>query len=194
MARKTLICAALVAGLAAGGTGAQASDWAVRPAESSIAFSVSGNFFGESTAVEGSFPSFTAEIAFDPDAPETGHAVVEIDASKLEPNYEDVGRQAPKPKYFDTAAHKTIRFESISLEAAGSDGAYFATGRLTLKGVTKEVSFPFRVGVEDKVATMDGSLVLDRLDFAIGDKPDRKSSAWLETPVRVTLHLVADRK
>jgi K(+)-stimulated pyrophosphate-energized sodium pump len=88
-----------------------------------------------------------------------------------------------KPEFFDVAKNKTAIFEAteISKNEAG-EFAYTAKGKLTLKGVTKDVTLNFNyVGMVDGKAYTDkgevpanvvgfkGKTTFNRVDFGIGE-------------------------
>ncbi len=97
-------------------------------------------------------------------------------------SYRD-GHLKDKPEFFDVAKHKTAIFEATEI-TPNADGvyAYSAKGKLTLKGVTKDVVLNFNyVGVTDGVSYTDkgeipariigfnGVATIKRTDFGVGD-------------------------
>lgn len=88
-----------------------------------------------------------------------------------------------KPEFFDVAKNKTAVFEAIEISKnEGGEYAYMAKGKLTLKGVTKDVTLNFNyVGMVDGKAYTDkgevpanivgfkGKTTFNRVDFGIGE-------------------------
>ena len=89
-----------------------------------------------------------------------------------------------KPKFFDVAKFKKASFEALIIEKNAEEGeyAYIAKGKLTLKGVTKDVDLKFNYiglspqdwdGKKVDVAGFDGRAIINTADFGIGeDKND----------------------
>jgi polyisoprenoid-binding protein YceI len=88
-----------------------------------------------------------------------------------------------KPEFFDVAKNKTAVFEATEISKnEGGEFAYTAKGKLTLKGVTKDVTLNFNyVGMVDGKAYTDkgevpanvvgfkGKTTFNRVDFGIGE-------------------------
>jgi polyisoprenoid-binding protein YceI len=75
--------------------------------------------------------------------------------------------------YFDVAQYPNITFKSTKIEATGKND-FNVTGDLTIKNVTKSVTFPGHVEgiIPDKVGVRvgyTGSLTIDRRDWGIVD-------------------------
>ena len=67
--------------------------------------------------------------------------------------------------FFDVANHPQIRFKSTQIIAVGND--YQAIGTLTMRGIDKEVTIPFK----HQNNRFEGTLELNRADFKIGKVP-----------------------
>ncbi len=90
------------------------------------------------------------------------------------------GHLKDKPEFFDVAKHKKASFEAteITKNEAGAKYAYTAKGKLTMKGVTKDVELQFNYfgskeqdGQNGKVivAGFEGETVINRVDFGVGE-------------------------
>jgi polyisoprenoid-binding protein YceI len=66
------------------------------------------------------------------------------------------------PEVLDSTAHPTIEFASTAIEPGGPD-RWSVTGRLTIHGVTRSVTFP----VTQKDGRYRGTAVLKQRDFGI---------------------------
>ncbi|MGR3794528.1 cytochrome b/b6 domain-containing protein [Vannielia sp. SX4] len=141
------------------------------------------------SAVSGSFPDFTATIAYDPEAPgpQKGTADVTIDIATL--TLGSVAAQAQGPDYFDSAQHPTATYSGPIVE--GEDGSLTVDGTLTIKGHAASVPLPFTLTIEGDTATASGSTTLDRRTFHVGDnKTDEGSLAF---PVEISIEITATR-
>jgi polyisoprenoid-binding protein YceI len=69
------------------------------------------------------------------------------------------------PDFFEVRRYPTAHFESTKI-VPGS-GMHQVTGKLTLHGVTKEISFPAKVEVGGSGLTLRSEFTIDRTDFGI---------------------------
>ena len=72
--------------------------------------------------------------------------------------------------FFGVESFPTAQFEMLNLNPlrGGENGANFtASGKVTIKGRTDEVSFPVKVDMTDGGATISGDMVLDRSKFDV---------------------------
>lgn len=119
-------------------------------------------------AVEGKFRRFAAQLSFDPARPEAGRAQIEIDLASIDAGSEDANAEVRKRLWFDTANHPAARFVSTSVRALGGN-RFEVTGRMSIKGRTREVSAPFTLRQEGNTARFEGGFALKRLEFGIGE-------------------------
>lgn len=78
-----------------------------------------------------------------------------------------------RTKFFEADAYPILHFQTTAIEARG-EGHYEATGQLTIRDVTRTVSFPFRAlatGTPDQFRhrriALTGTLTLDRRDYGV---------------------------
>jgi cytochrome b561/polyisoprenoid-binding protein YceI len=135
--------------------------------------------------VTGSFPGWTASIAFDPDS-RAGTLTARIPTGQIDLGL--VTRQATGPDFLNATAFPAATYTAALAEI---DGSMTATGTLALAGATAPVSFPFDLTLDRDTARAEASFTLDRRDFAIGTGvTDEKTLAF---PVRIDLSLTAAR-
>lgn len=158
-----------------------ASEWTVTEGEIGISVIQMGS------AVQGSFADWTAAISFDPAV--TG-AAGEVTTTIAIPSLTlgSVTSQAMGADFFDSATYPTATFTGTIIADAG---AYTADGVLVIKGAEVPVSFPFDLVVDGDTAEMNGTVTLDRRDFAIGASMADEGS--LGFAVEVVLRVVAQR-
>jgi polyisoprenoid-binding protein YceI len=162
-----------------------AASWTVDPARSHLGFSGVQN--GE--AFKGAFGKWTADISFDPAHPEAGSATVSIDMASAGTG--DVQRDAalPQAEWFDLKTSPLATFEAKGFIAKGGD-AYEAPGRLTIRGVSKNVVLPFNLTIKDGKAQAKGHLTLVRTDFGVGQGV-WKTDEWVALDVGVDVDISA---
>ncbi|WP_269516329.1 YceI family protein [Brevundimonas subvibrioides] len=142
---------------------AQASRWVAVPAQSSITMRV-GSPLGHRS---GRFERWTADVRFDPAAPEAARVAVTVEAASLRMDNAALTRPAIGPALLDTERFPDIRFRLTSLRRL--DGERFtAEADVTMKGVTRPVSFPVTLRSDGRTAQMTGGFSLDRAAYGIG--------------------------
>jgi polyisoprenoid-binding protein YceI len=168
-------------------TPAMAADWTMQADKSHLGFS------GTQTGApfKGSFGKWTAEIAFDPAHPETGHAKVTIDLASARTGDTQRDTALPQSDWFDVKHFPQATFEATGFTPKGGD-AYEAAGKLTIRGVTKDVVLPFTLDVAGDGATAKGHLGLVRTAFGVGQGA-WASGEWVALEVGVDFDLVAGK-
>ena len=79
-----------------------------------------------------------------------------------------------------------ISFQSTQITALSNQSGFRMQGMLTIKGVSKSISFPFQAKKEKSGYRFTGEMELNRLDFGVGE------SSWiLSSPVTVQLNVLA---
>jgi len=166
-------------------TPALAADWTVQPDKSHLGFS------GTQTGApfKGNFGTWRAEIAFDPAHPEAAHAKVTIDLASARTGDTQRDTALPQSDWFDVKHFPQATFEASGFTPKGGD-TYEATGKLTIRGVTKDVVLPFTLAVAGDGATAKGHLGLVRTAFGVGQGP-WTSGEWVALEVGVDFDLVA---
>lgn len=158
---------------------AVASDWHVT--EGTLGFTVRQM----GTEVQGSFADWTAAITFD-EATGTGNVNVTIAMPSV--TLGTVSEQAKGADFFDVANHATATFKA-DIEPQGD--AFIAKGTLNLRGAEAPVAMPFTLTIENGTAKMQGSVTLDRRDYAIGQSYGDEATVGF--PVEVQANLTAKR-
>jgi cytochrome b561/polyisoprenoid-binding protein YceI len=147
---------------------AEAIKWTVSHTKSSITFRPKqmGQEFN------GTFGTFSADIAFDPENLAESKAVVTIQLATAHTGAADRDENLKSPDWFDIVQFPEAQFETTAIKKTG-EGAYVADGTLTIKGVQQPVSLPFTLTIGKnesglREAVMDGTVVLERLAFNVG--------------------------
>ena len=113
------------------------SQWQIDPAHSAAHFSVRHLMISN---VRGEFTKLTGSALIDPADLKKSSVEVTIEAASVntrEPQRDEHLRSAD---FFDVANHPTLSFRSKRVVSAGADNLKL-TGDLTIRGVTKEVTF-----------------------------------------------------
>jgi polyisoprenoid-binding protein YceI len=136
----------------------------VLPKQSSIHF----EFRQMGVPVKGSFKRFTTEVTFDPARPEAARAQIEIDLASIDAGSTEADEESAGKLWFNRSVYPKATFVSSQVRALGNN-RYEMRGTLTLKGKTREMTMPVTYTPGRNAATFDGSFVLKRLDFGIGE-------------------------
>jgi len=158
------------------------------PVHSKVSFTAATVLFD----VDGEFGEFTVSIDGDPNKPQTVKVEANIDVASLNTQNTKRDNHLKSPDFFDAAKYPMIRFASTRVKTKGSQ--LVVTGNLTMHGVSKLVSIPFKVakgknGAGVDTTTYKGKLTIDRNDYRIGtDSIAAKIS--LEDEVEIKLLVV----
>lgn len=117
---------------------------------------------------EGSFATFTGNVGVVDGLAEKSKVVVDIDATSLTTDTEKLTNHLKSPDFFDVAKNPKATFASTAIKKGGEKGAtHTVTGNLTIKGITKSISFPANIKVAGDAASLDAEFALNRRDFSL---------------------------
>ena len=172
-----------------GGTAlaAPAPNWTVDAANSKLGFK--GAMNGD--AFNGVFRRWSAQIAFDPKNLAGSKAVVSVDVASAATGDADRDQAMPGADWFSAKTQPRASFVATSFKDLGG-GRYQAAGNLTLRGVTRPLVLPFTLAISGDTARMNGSVVLNRTAFGIG-QGQWKTGDVVATEVSVNVALTAHR-
>lgn len=139
----------------------------------------------------GTFGKFEANLDFDTDNPGGAHAALTIDLSSIEAGSDDANTELQKPAWFDTATYPVATFESTSIKALGNN-RYTITGKLSLRGLTREVSVPVLLKSESSIGIFVGDLVIKRDDFKIGE--GEWANSVVSNEINIRFRMVAPQR
>jgi polyisoprenoid-binding protein YceI len=133
-------------------------------AESEVRFTIRN--FGLN--VEGTLSGLSGEIVFDGASPAKSRFDVSVKASTINTGNRMRDDHLRKKEYLDVERHPDIRFRSVSIAAGRETGSYTVRGLLTIKGISREVSFPFRAEKKASAYLFTGSFQINRQDYGVG--------------------------
>lgn len=117
---------------------------------------------------EGKMSGLEGEIKFNPADLKNSFFSVSADANTINTDI-DVRDSALKTKeYLNTQQYPKILFVSKQISPGSKAGMYFVKGSLTIKGISKEINFPFTVTSKNEGIQLTGDMRVNRLDFKIG--------------------------
>ena len=149
--------------------GSQAAEWDIDKAHSNFGFSVRHMVI---TTVKGGFDSFEGTISnFDGNNLAEAQVEVTIDIASIDTNNERRDNHLRSPDFFDSEQFPQMTFKSTKI-IPGEDDTFKLVGELTIKGVTKDVTFDCEyhgtVNVMDtEKAGFSAETTINRKDFGI---------------------------
>ena len=157
----------------------------VLPKQSAISF----EFRQMGVPVAGGFKRFTTQMRFDPARPEAASARIEIDLASIDAGSPEADDESAGKLWFNRSAYPKATFVSSQVRALGNN-RYEMRGTLTLKGRSREMTVPVTYIPGKNAAIFDGSFILKRLDFGIGEGL-WADVATVANEVRVTFRIAA---
>jgi polyisoprenoid-binding protein YceI len=116
----------------------------------------------------GSFEKFNGEIAYVNNDPTKSHVNITMDVNSIQTDDPGLTKHLLTPDFFDVAKFPQATFVSTEIKPGGDKGAsHTVTGNLTLRGVTKAVTFPATIAVTPETAIVDANFAINRKDFGI---------------------------
>lgn len=126
------------------------------------------NFKQMNVGMDGHFKKFSTQLSFDPDNIAKARVSLDVDLASIDTGSSDGNTEVAGKPWFNTQAFPTAQFVSSSVKPLGGN-RYEVAGQLTIKGKSQPVVAPTTVTVQGGQATFDGSFVIKRADFAIGE-------------------------
>jgi polyisoprenoid-binding protein YceI len=117
---------------------------------------------------EGGFGTFKGTVDVGDGAPEKSKVDVDIDAASITSDAEKLTGHLKSGDFFDVQTHPKATFVSTKIEKGGEKGAtHTITGNLTIKGITKAITFPATVQIAGDTANVDAEFAINRRDFSL---------------------------
>lgn len=122
---------------------------------------------------DGGFGTFRGTMRTTGNQLESTSVDVDIDMASVFSDADKLTGHLKSPDFFDVEKFPKATFKSTKVEA-GAEGKSTVTGNLTLRGVTKEISFPAKITLSEKTASAQAEFGINRKDFGIvyPGKPD----------------------
>lgn len=118
----------------------------------------------------GSFKGFVGSVSFDKDKLAASSLRGTINATTIDTDNSVRDKVLRGEEYFDVAKYEKITMTSTKIEKGKGANDYVGTFQVTIKNVTKTVSFPFTFEENDAKGVLKGSFSLNRLDYGVGEK------------------------
>lgn len=116
--------------------------------------------------VEGSFKGMQGKIVFDKTDLQVSSFKVSIDPATVNTENKTRDGHLKNEDFFNVEKFRTISFTSDKIWKEGDN--FITKGKMTMHGVTQEVSIPFRVNENGNKMTFTGEIELNRFDYGLG--------------------------
>ena len=124
---------------------------------------------------DGGFKSFSGTMHFNAEDVTASRIEVDIDMTSIWSDSDRLTGHLKSGDFFLVEEHPKARFVSTSIKEGGDgEATHTVTGNLTLRGVTKEISFPAKleIGADALRAQSEFSLPRKQFGVAFEGKPD----------------------
>ncbi|CAN5565758.1 YceI family protein [soil metagenome] len=149
---------------------------------SSVKFNIKNFGFN----VSGTFTGLKGKIVFNPNSIGSSYFNVTVETATVNTGNGSRDGHLKKEEYFDVEKHPTLSFVSTKISNSNKPGMLVMEGNITIKGVTKSISFPFTANPLANGYKFAGEFKLNRRDFNVGS-----SSMVLSDNLTVSLSVFA---
>ena len=137
---------------------AEVTRFRIQPEASEVAFRATSRLMN----ADGRFSRFAGDVTVDPADLNTARVTVRVEAASLDTGITMRDRHLRSEDFFHVEKFPAITFESLRVEGAGR--RLLVVGRLTLRGVTREVRVPVDVSVAGNRLEARGQFDVKRTD------------------------------
>jgi polyisoprenoid-binding protein YceI len=131
----------------------------------------------------GSFRQFATAMNYDPQNPAAGSLEVTVQTASLDTQDKDRNDMIAGADLLDVKKYPTATYVAKSF-AKTAAGGLEAVGKLTLRGVTRDLRVPLTLRATANGYELSGEVTLKRLDFGIG-QGELQSTEWVGNEVRL---------
>ena len=159
-----LFLSALTAALLATVTLPASAQQKLLPAQSELSFVAKQM----GVPVSGHFKKFDAQVNFDAAKLATSKVTFTVDMGSATMGSAEADSELPKAPWFNAPKFPQATFTSSAFKPLGA-GKYELTGKLSIKGQTRDVVVPLAMTQTGAITVATGVLPIKRLAFSIGD-------------------------
>jgi len=172
---------------AATAVAATATHYTQAAAGNSLAF----GFMQADALNEGSFRQFSTELAYDDRNLAASTLKVTVQVASLDTRDQDRDDTLKSADLLDAGKYPTAQYVASSL-AKRADGKIEAVGKLTLRGVTRELRLPLTLKPTAAGLELSGETTIRRLDYEVG-QGDWKSTEWVGNDIKLKYQVALTR-
>ncbi len=167
--------------------------WEIDTAHSGIYFDIRHIF----STVRGQFEHFSGKIMIDEKNASASTVYFEVTVDSVNTNIEQRDAHLKSTDFFEVEKFPVMKFESTSVKHV-EDRDYLLEGNLTIKGITHEMTLPFKYLGKTENPMKPGAFVsgfeckftINRLDYNVGDGSfHKKGLIGKDVDITITLEL-----
>jgi polyisoprenoid-binding protein YceI len=136
----------------------------------------------------GKFNKFSAQVSFDPAKPANAQAHIDVALASIDTGSTDADEEVAGRQWFNAKTYPLATFISSGVTALGGN-RYQATGKLTIKGRTMDVTAPVTFQADGNRGVFDGTFNIKRLAYAIGEG-EWTDVSTVADEIQIKFHLV----
>lgn len=164
------------------------TQWKVDPYHSSLNFNISHSGI---SIVNGKFLDYTGNLITHGDALNDASFNFTVKIESINTNVEDRDNHLKSADFFEAEKYPEMTFESTKISASTNPNEYLLYGKLTIKGVTKDVIFDVVYGGtitndQGQKLGMKAETTINRFDYNINFDP---GAAGVGKDVKIIVHL-----
>lgn len=145
--------------------------WEIDKAHSNIYFEIRHTY----ATVRGKFEGFSGTVYFKPDDILSGKVRIDVKTASINTGIAKRDNHLRSDDFFNVKAYPDMTFQSTGIRHKERN-KYTLEGKLTIKGITREVVMPFTyMGMQENplkkgemIAGFETQFSLDRLDYKVG--------------------------
>jgi polyisoprenoid-binding protein YceI len=138
----------------------------------------------------GSFKQFATTFDYDEKNLAASKLNVKVQITSLDTQDKDRDGTLNSADLFDSQKFPGATYAASSL-AKGASGVE-AVGKLTIRGITKDLRVPLKITPAGAGLELSGSVTIKRLDFGVG-QGEWKSTEWVGDAVKLTYKVVLNK-
>jgi len=139
--------------------------------------------------ISGLFTGLKGDIVFNPDSLHAASFDVTVDAKSINTGIDQRDAHLRKEEFFDAEKYPELHFVSTKITASTNKSYLFIFGKLTIKNVTKDVSFPFKAVPSGNDYVLTGEFSINRRDYNVGG-----GSITMSDNLKVFLKVIAQKQ
>lgn len=159
---RTVFVMFLFALLGSGFLQGQVPQWLINPEKIEVTFKIKNFGFW----VDGSLSGVEATVFFDPSNLDESKIEGAVSASSINTDNNTRDKHLRSEDYFHV--DKFPKLHMVSSKITQGEGVFNFLGKLTMHGITKDITFPFIFASRDGDALFTARFVVNRQDFDIG--------------------------
>jgi len=164
------------------------TQWKIDPYHSSLNFEISHSGI---SIVNGKFLEYTGNLTTNGEALTDAKVDFTVKVKSINTNVEKRDNHLRSADFFEVEKYPEMTFESTKILATGISNQYLLYGKLTIKGVTKDVIFDVHYGgtvksEQGEKLGAEAKTTINRFDYNINYDP---TAAGIGKDVNIVLHL-----